>query len=236
MYKKACAKMSGGPHTDSSLSDTARADSSSALITHPELFGKFRLTEPPMLGKDINLILTLANKSPAPKTVTVNLCVSSVLYTRTAVREILKEATTVNLGPKEGKQQSVGQVRKHLQAQGGEGLCSESQTAYWLPGGLPDPAARNKTGLATLVGMKPIFWHPDLLQIAPVGILCMRVLAKNMSPVCRKMQRRANPLQGNKGPYWTRLDRLLFDVGCWTRGTSSGLIQQCSSGALSWRM
>ncbi|KAJ6655544.1 hypothetical protein lerEdw1_005015 [Lerista edwardsae] len=99
VYKKACAEFAGSSTRPASASEDAAAE----LITHPELFGKFRLTQPPVLGKDIDLILTLANLSAAPKTVTVNLSVSTVIYTRAAVKEILKEATTVALGCKEEK-------------------------------------------------------------------------------------------------------------------------------------
>ncbi|KAG8131428.1 hypothetical protein E2320_009363 [Naja naja] len=94
IYRKACMELSG-----SSLSEAAASE----LITHPELFGKFKLTQPPVLGKDVNLILSLCNLSTSPKTVTVNLSVSSVLYTRRAVKEILKEATTLHLAGKEEK-------------------------------------------------------------------------------------------------------------------------------------
>ncbi|XP_063003597.1 protein-glutamine gamma-glutamyltransferase E-like [Elgaria multicarinata webbii] len=100
VYKKACAQMAG---ITVRRDDTADA-TTTELVSHPELFGKFKLVQPPVLGKDINLVLTLANLSTVPKTVTVNVSVSSVLYTRAAVREILKEATTVNLGSKEEKQ------------------------------------------------------------------------------------------------------------------------------------
>ncbi|XP_054836157.1 protein-glutamine gamma-glutamyltransferase 6-like [Eublepharis macularius] len=101
VYRKACAKL---PRSRSSARcPDAPEEASSELITHPELFGKFKLAQPPVLGKDIELILTLANLSSVPKKVTVNLSVSSVLYTRTAVQEILKETTTVNFGSKEEK-------------------------------------------------------------------------------------------------------------------------------------
>ncbi|XP_061486651.1 protein-glutamine gamma-glutamyltransferase E-like [Rhineura floridana] len=101
VYRKACAEMSGAsPRTRRpSASDAAASE----LITHPGLFGKFKLAQPPVLGKDINLILTLANLATSPKTVTVNLSVSTVLYTRTAIKEILKEVTNVSLGAKEEK-------------------------------------------------------------------------------------------------------------------------------------
>ncbi|XP_026577565.1 protein-glutamine gamma-glutamyltransferase E-like [Pseudonaja textilis] len=94
VYRKACMQLLG-----SSPSEAAATE----LIAHPELFGKFKLTQPPVLGKDVNLILSLCNLSASPKTVTVNLSVSSVLYTRRAVREILKEATSLHLAGKEEK-------------------------------------------------------------------------------------------------------------------------------------
>ncbi|XP_066480854.1 protein-glutamine gamma-glutamyltransferase 6-like [Tiliqua scincoides] len=101
VYKKALAELTGARPSArrASVSDEAASE----LITHPELFGKFKLVQPPVLGRDIDLLLTLANLSTVPKTVTVNLSVSTVLYTRAAVKEILKEATTVSLGSKEEK-------------------------------------------------------------------------------------------------------------------------------------
>ncbi|XP_060089481.1 protein-glutamine gamma-glutamyltransferase E-like [Heteronotia binoei] len=94
IYKKACSKL---PRSSSP------ARRPNELLTHPELFGKFKLAQPPLLGKDIELILTLSNLSSAPKSVTVNLSASSVLYTRTAVHEILKETMHVNFGSQEEK-------------------------------------------------------------------------------------------------------------------------------------
>uniref|UniRef100_A0A8D2KX64 protein-glutamine gamma-glutamyltransferase n=1 Tax=Varanus komodoensis TaxID=61221 RepID=A0A8D2KX64_VARKO len=99
VYRKACAEVSGLGARRASTSEAATSE----LIAHPEIFGKFKLRQPPVLGKDIELVLTLANLSVVPKRVAVNISVSSVLYTRTAVREILKEATSVSLNPKEEK-------------------------------------------------------------------------------------------------------------------------------------
>lgn len=92
------------------LSGSSEA-AASELVAHPELFGKFKLTQPPVLGKDVNLILSLSNLSDSPKTVAVNLSVSSVLYTRRAVKEILKEATSLHLGGKEGTPPAEGAAR-----------------------------------------------------------------------------------------------------------------------------
>ncbi|KAK9405103.1 protein-glutamine gamma-glutamyltransferase E-like [Crotalus adamanteus] len=94
IYRKACMLLSGSSPSEAAASE---------LIAHPELFGKFKLTQPPVLGKDVNLILSLSNLSDSPKTVAINLSVSSVLYTRRAVKEILKEATSLHLGGKEEK-------------------------------------------------------------------------------------------------------------------------------------
>ncbi|KAJ7332322.1 hypothetical protein JRQ81_014502 [Phrynocephalus forsythii] len=102
IYRKACAAMPGSSAAPRSASPP-EADASE-LVTNPELFGKFRLVEPAELGKDVHLILSLANLSTAPKTVTVNLSVSTILYTRRTVQEILKEASTVQLGSKEEKE------------------------------------------------------------------------------------------------------------------------------------
>ncbi|XP_053105282.1 protein-glutamine gamma-glutamyltransferase E-like [Hemicordylus capensis] len=103
VYKKACAAMSGASPTARPANAPGEDPASPELITRPGIFGKFKLVQPPVLGKDIRLILTLANLSTAPKTVTVNLSVSTVLYTRAAVKEILKETTTLALGSQEEK-------------------------------------------------------------------------------------------------------------------------------------
>ncbi|XP_015263915.1 PREDICTED: protein-glutamine gamma-glutamyltransferase E-like [Gekko japonicus] len=103
VYKKACSKLPRSSTPARRPSSNLGDDASSELVTHPELYGKFRLAQPPMLGKDIELILTLANLSSAPKAVTVNLSVSSVLYTRAAVREILKETMHVSFASQEEK-------------------------------------------------------------------------------------------------------------------------------------
>ncbi|XP_048352850.1 protein-glutamine gamma-glutamyltransferase E-like [Sphaerodactylus townsendi] len=99
VYKKACSKL---PRSSSGPRSTLEGESAN-FSAHPELYGKFRLAQPPVLGKDVELILTMANLSLLPKTVTVNLSVSTVLYTRTAVQEILKESTTVHLDSQEEK-------------------------------------------------------------------------------------------------------------------------------------
>ncbi|XP_077192302.1 protein-glutamine gamma-glutamyltransferase E-like [Paroedura picta] len=102
IYKKACSKLPRSSSTPARRPSTLDG-TSSELNTLPELYGKFRLAQPPVLGKDIELILTLANLSLAPKTVMVNLSASSVLYTRTAVQEILKETVHVRFDAQEEK-------------------------------------------------------------------------------------------------------------------------------------
>lgn len=71
-------------------------------MRNPGISGKFKLAEPPVFGKDINLILILNNLSTDHKTVKVDISASSVLYTRRAVAEILKANTSVDLGSKQG--------------------------------------------------------------------------------------------------------------------------------------
>ncbi|NXK65151.1 TGM3 glutamyltransferase, partial [Sylvietta virens] len=56
-----------------------------------------------VFGKDINLILVLNNLSSDRKSVKVYMSASTILYTRRAVEEILKAATSVELGPRQGK-------------------------------------------------------------------------------------------------------------------------------------
>lgn len=100
VYKKALAKILG-----TSVAE-GRTDSPegrpSETMRNPGIAGKFKLAEPPVFGKDINLILVLSNLSSARKSVKVDMSASTILYTRRAVAEILKAATSVELGPKQG--------------------------------------------------------------------------------------------------------------------------------------
>ncbi|EMP28270.1 Protein-glutamine gamma-glutamyltransferase E [Chelonia mydas] len=102
VYKKACAKARGS-HLTERLSE-APNEGSSETVRKPEVSGVFKLVEPPVFGKDINLILILTNLSSEYKPVKVNLSASTILYTRRAVAEILQAATSVDLGSKEEKQ------------------------------------------------------------------------------------------------------------------------------------
>ncbi|XP_050774750.1 protein-glutamine gamma-glutamyltransferase E-like [Gopherus flavomarginatus] len=102
VYKKACAKARGSNLTER-LSEVPN-EGSSETVRKPEVSGVFKLVEPPVFGKDINLILILTNLSSEYKPVKVNLSASTILYTRRAVAEILQAATSVDLGSKEEKQ------------------------------------------------------------------------------------------------------------------------------------
>ncbi|KAM7038148.1 uncharacterized protein M8220_010277 [Acridotheres tristis] len=101
VYKKALAKILGTSVTE------GRTDSpggrSAETMRNPGIAGKFKLVEPPVFGKDINLVLVLNNLSSDRKRVRVDMSASTILYTRRAVAEILKAATSVELGPKQGK-------------------------------------------------------------------------------------------------------------------------------------
>jgi len=54
------------------------------------------------VGKDLNLILVLANLQSHAKTVHVNMTAWSTVYTRRPVNEIWKDFISVTLSPKEG--------------------------------------------------------------------------------------------------------------------------------------
>lgn len=69
----------------------------------PSIAGKFKLLEPPVLGHDLKLALCLANLTPQPQRVRVNISAATILYTRRPVAEILQESHAVRLGPQEGK-------------------------------------------------------------------------------------------------------------------------------------
>uniref|UniRef100_A0A8D0G3W8 Transglutaminase-like domain-containing protein n=1 Tax=Sphenodon punctatus TaxID=8508 RepID=A0A8D0G3W8_SPHPU len=99
VYKKARGMLSA-------LSTTPRPaetlnEAPTELAQNPGILGKFTLTEPPVFGQDVNLILSLSNLSTTHKSVKVHLNVSSMLYTRTAVREILQQETSIHLNSKE---------------------------------------------------------------------------------------------------------------------------------------
>ncbi|CAN8191076.1 unnamed protein product [Coccothraustes coccothraustes] len=101
VYRKALGKILGisvtEGHTDSP------GGRSSETMRNPGIAGKFKLAEPPVFGKDINLVLVLNNLSSDRKSIRVDMSASTILYTRRAVAEILKAATSVELGPKQGK-------------------------------------------------------------------------------------------------------------------------------------
>lgn len=184
VYKKACSKLprsSGPPRRPSSALEDA---ASPELITRPELYGKFKLAQPPMLGKDIDLILTLANLSRAPKTVTINLSVSSVLYTRTAVQEILKETMQLIFGSQEGERHSGPGVTTGRQAATGssgppwETTGSVSHPGQW-PGALrakdtsKPPRAHSHAGcgriiITTTTTMITILWLLLIILIVTI--------------------------------------------------------------------
>uniref|UniRef100_A0A8C0JFQ9 protein-glutamine gamma-glutamyltransferase n=1 Tax=Chelonoidis abingdonii TaxID=106734 RepID=A0A8C0JFQ9_CHEAB len=77
VYKKACAKARGSNLTER-LSE-APNEGSSETVRKPEVSGVFKLVEPPVFGKDINLILILTNLSSEYKPVKVNLSASTIL-------------------------------------------------------------------------------------------------------------------------------------------------------------
>uniref|UniRef100_A0A8C4YL42 protein-glutamine gamma-glutamyltransferase n=1 Tax=Gopherus evgoodei TaxID=1825980 RepID=A0A8C4YL42_9SAUR len=77
VYKKACAKARGSNLTER-LSEVPN-EGSSETVRKPEVSGVFKLVEPPVFGKDINLILILTNLSSEYKPVKVNLSASTIL-------------------------------------------------------------------------------------------------------------------------------------------------------------
>ncbi|NXY46092.1 TGM3 glutamyltransferase, partial [Ceuthmochares aereus] len=70
----------------------------------PDISGKFKVAGPFEVGKDLNLILILANLQSDAKTVHVNMTAWSTVYTRKPVYEIWKDSIAVTLSPKEEKQ------------------------------------------------------------------------------------------------------------------------------------
>ncbi|ELK34498.1 Protein-glutamine gamma-glutamyltransferase 6 [Myotis davidii] len=70
--------------------------------TKPSIAGKFKVLEPPMLGHDLKLALSLTNLTSRAQRVRVNVSCATILYTRRPVAEILRESQAVRLGPEEG--------------------------------------------------------------------------------------------------------------------------------------
>lgn len=100
VYRKALAKILGTSVSER-LTDSP-AGRPSETMRNPGIAGKFKLAEPPVFGKDINLILVLNNLASDHKSIRVDMSASTILYTRRTVAEILKAATSVELGPKQG--------------------------------------------------------------------------------------------------------------------------------------
>ncbi|XP_003476471.2 protein-glutamine gamma-glutamyltransferase 6 [Cavia porcellus] len=71
--------------------------------TKPSITGKFKVLEPPVLGHDLKLALSLANLTSQALKVQVNLSGATILYTRKPVAEILHESHTVKLDLQEEK-------------------------------------------------------------------------------------------------------------------------------------
>lgn len=66
------------------------------------------------VGKDLNLILVLANLQPDVKSVHVNMTAWSTVYTRRPVREIWKDSISVTLSPEEGNISKLKKKKKKI--------------------------------------------------------------------------------------------------------------------------
>ncbi|NXN44673.1 TGM3 glutamyltransferase, partial [Rhinoptilus africanus] len=70
----------------------------------PDISGKFKVAGHLQVGKDLDLILVLANLQSDAKTVHINMTAWSTVYTRRPVHGIWKDSISVTLSPKEEKQ------------------------------------------------------------------------------------------------------------------------------------
>ncbi|XP_075624732.1 protein-glutamine gamma-glutamyltransferase E isoform X2 [Balearica regulorum gibbericeps] len=70
----------------------------------PDISGKFKVDGSIEVGKDLNLILVLANLQSDAKTVDVNMTAWSTVYTRRPIKEIWNDSISVTLSPKEEKE------------------------------------------------------------------------------------------------------------------------------------
>nr|XP_033819897.1 protein-glutamine gamma-glutamyltransferase E-like isoform X2 [Geotrypetes seraphini] len=116
IYKKACNKLFRGSLEDSSvvsdedLENDLADDFSEDSEEEPQgsqISAQFKLANSPLFGQDVNVMLVLKNATSDSKTIRINQKAFSVDYTGTAVKEILKVNTSVDLSSNDEKQISL---------------------------------------------------------------------------------------------------------------------------------
>ncbi|XP_063819262.1 protein-glutamine gamma-glutamyltransferase E-like [Pseudophryne corroboree] len=81
---------------------SADAAPASAPRRELDVSGVISVSGTPEVGDDVNTILILKNLTSKKRSVTANISVAAVVYTRAVRRKIFKQSVTVHLGPNEG--------------------------------------------------------------------------------------------------------------------------------------
>ncbi|KAM4031309.1 protein-glutamine gamma-glutamyltransferase E-like isoform 2-T2 [Anomaloglossus baeobatrachus] len=69
-----------------------------------EVSGEISFSGSPMVGDDIDAILTLKNLTTKSRNVSVNISVAAIVYNKAVRRKVYSQSVTVNLGPNEEKE------------------------------------------------------------------------------------------------------------------------------------
>ncbi|XP_018414809.1 PREDICTED: protein-glutamine gamma-glutamyltransferase E-like [Nanorana parkeri] len=81
---------------------SADGSPAAASAREQDVSGAITFSGTPTVGEDITAILTLTNLKPTIKNVTVNICVSAIVYTKAVRHSVLKQTVNVQLNPNEG--------------------------------------------------------------------------------------------------------------------------------------
>ncbi|XP_063153440.1 protein-glutamine gamma-glutamyltransferase E-like [Candoia aspera] len=83
--------------------DTFSATSAKLPEGEKPISGKFKVENPPEVGKDVDLVLQLTNLSSKARKLTANMTAWTIIYTGKPVHEVWKNTVKVDLGPQEEK-------------------------------------------------------------------------------------------------------------------------------------
>ncbi|XP_053309884.1 protein-glutamine gamma-glutamyltransferase E-like [Spea bombifrons] len=80
---------------------SAAGSSAIAPSSEPEVSGEINIKGTPIVGDDINAILTLKNLTSESKNITANLNATAIVYNRLVRRPVLSNSVVIQLGPNE---------------------------------------------------------------------------------------------------------------------------------------
>lgn len=100
VYHNALLQLFGRENIDSGEGDT-RIIARVKPLTNQNLTGKFKDSDPTVIGQDVNLILIL-NHNSASKNIIINFNVSSTGYTRQTMKTVLSDTMSISLEANKG--------------------------------------------------------------------------------------------------------------------------------------